>query len=248
MEIRRGFENRWLRYAAGPGCLAIGGLMDDLGTAKVALLTTGSLLVMGGNLFADRSLRAVQEELRKQDARHALTLLLQNTATMIEAARPGSPARTLRANVMLFDDGRRGLRIAYSTSGYDEEEKSLVWQPGQGCAGQAWETRRTHIAPEDDELPVAVSDAESTTRPWNMTPAQIRLTAERTSSVISAPIPNPDQRTEVIGVFSLDDSKPLPESLLGGSDVRAATETLAVDAGLLLLKAGLEIPDAESQD
>ncbi len=243
--MRRGFENSWLRYVAGPGCLLLGGLVSDIGVAKVALLTAGSVLVMGGNLFADRSLRAVEAELRMQDARHALTLLLQNTATMIEAARPGPPDRTLRANVMLFDAEKRGLRIAYSTSGYDEEEKSLVWHPGQGCAGQAWDTRRTHVAPEDDELPVAVADAGATSRPWNMTPAQIRITAERTSSVISAPIPHPERRTEVIGVFSLDDSKSLAQSLLGMDDVRAAVESLAVEAGLLLIRVGLEFPDVD---
>lgn len=245
MDVRRGFENRWLRYIAGPGLL-LGGAQFQLGVMKVALLTSGSVFVMGGNLFADRSLAAAQDELRRQDARSSLTLLLQNTVTMIEAVRPGAPQRSLRANLMLFDLDAQGLRIGYSTSGYDPEEKALVWQSGQGCVGHAWESRSTRVAPEDDELPVTVAAADSTSRPWNMTAAQIRITAGRTASVISAPVPHPGDPTQVIAVFSLDDSKPLTESLLGSSDVRAAIEGLADDAGPLLLRAGLEIPDRQA--
>jgi hypothetical protein len=240
--MRRGFESPGLRYLAGPGLLLVGAQFP-LGVAKVAMLAGGSVFVMGGNVFADRSLRAVQEELRREDARHALTMLLQNTTTMIEAVRPGAPGRSLRANLMLLDAGRQGLRIAYSTNGYDPAEKALLWQRGQGCAGQALDTRSTRVAPEDHELPVSVTDADATSRPWNMTPAQIRLTAGRTASVISAPVAHPDDRTTVLGVFSLDDSRPLSESLLGSADVRAAIEALASEAGRLLLRAGLDIPE-----
>jgi hypothetical protein len=124
----RSLENRWLRYVAGPVILLVAAQLG-FGALKLGLLVLGSALVMGGNLAADRSIRSAEQALRQEDARHALTLLLQNSVTFIEAFRPGSPERSLRANLMLFKQDRQGLQIEYSTSGYDPEEKGLlqVW-------------------------------------------------------------------------------------------------------------------------
>ncbi len=239
MHIRRAFANRWVRYAVGPGLLLFGGQLP--GPPKFGALALGFVLVTGGNVWADRTLG-------QEDARRSITLLLQNAVTMIEAARPGPPDRSLRANVMLFDNEAQGLRIAYSTAGYAPEEKSLIWQTGHGAAGQAWESARTVVAPEGDELPVPVAATEATSRPWNMTPAQIRATADRIASVVSAPVPHPERPGEVLAIFNLDDTKSLPESLLGTDDVRAAVEGLAVDSGPLLLRAGPGFPEPESED
>lgn len=188
--------------------MVAGGVIAPL-AIKVPLLVAGLLLVEGGQWAGQRALR-------REDAQHALTLLLRNTVDVVEASRPSPADRTLRANIMLpNEDGR--LSIAYATAGYSQEEHRSSWEIGQGCAGVAWESERTQYAPEDEELPVSVEDAEARSRPWNMTDQQIRMTAGTIASVLSVPIRDQDDR--VVGVFSLDDRKPITESGLANADV-----------------------------
>lgn len=225
-KLQRFLLHRIFRYAIAPGLLVFGGVPGELWT-KVSLLAAGWAGVAGSNIAAD---------LRRKgdDARHALTYLLQTIVTSFEAARPSSTGRTLRANIMLIDKKRDVLVMTFHTAGYGETEKNLVWARGQGCVGRAWESAQTRVAPEDFEMPLRPEDAALASRPYGMTEEQIQLTAGRIGSVICVPIFLPRKPSEVAALLSLDDSKGLDDSLLGDPDIRGAVEELAAKAGELL--------------
>jgi GAF domain-containing protein len=229
-----------IRYLVGPGLIAFGAQIEPL-VGRVPVLAAGWVLVAASSWQADRALG-------REDGRHSLTLLLQNAVTIFEAARSDVAERTLRANLMLVDDGGDALWIAYATVGYDASERSLSWHRGQGCAGVAWESGETVYAPYEDELPVFTGDADLASRPWNMTRDQILLTAEKIASIISVPVFLPEEPAMIVGVLNLDDSRPLDESLLAEPVVHAAVEELARSAGSLLERAGLEFPPALGDD
>jgi hypothetical protein len=221
--------NGVIKYLVGPGVL-IGGGAASPWEWKIALLLIGWILVGGSHWASDRALG-------REDAIRVIGMLLERTVTDFQAARPLPADMSLRANVMLIDPSANALRIAYSTPGYQAEERDLQWQRGQGCAGRAWESEETRVAPEDLPLPVAVEDADRSSRPYNMTSQQVRTTAGKTASVISSPI---FVKERLVGVLNLDDTKPPAESLLGDPDIRRAVEDLTEHLSTLLEKAGAE--------
>ena len=222
-----------VRYLLGPGLMAVGGLFPHPAIA-IPGVVFGWLLIAASSRAADLALGV-------EDAQRSLKMLLDNAVTCFEVQGGPSPTdRSLRANIMVFDPEEDGLRIAYATAGYSSGETTLLWRKSQGCVGRAWEQGGVVVAPEDVELPVQASDADLTTRPWNMTVEQIRMTADRVASVISVPLT--DDRGEFLGVFSVDDEKPLSESVLGSPDVKPAVEQLAHSLVGLLIKAGPEGP------
>lgn len=227
-----GLLRPWIRYFAGPGFIALGSFIP--GWPAIPVVAIGWLLVAGSSWASD-------ELLRRQDARHAIEMLLDHAVTCFEAASPTPASHSLRASVFLLDSEAQGLRMAYSTSGYQDAEKTLLWQRGQGCVGMAWERSRTIFAPEDVELPVSASDIEKSNRPWNMTEEQIRTTAETVASVVAVPIAA-GIGGEFLGVFAVDDGRPLSESPLGNNDVPAAIEELADSVRGLLQRAGTSFP------
>lgn len=87
---------------------------------------------------------------------------------------------------------------------------------------------------------MTVEVANQADRPWNMTPEQVRMTAETISSVLSVPV---FLSGALVGVVNLDDSKKLGDSRLADQDVRNAVEDLAVNVGYLLEKAGTDFRD-----
>lgn len=225
-------QSRFIEYVLGPGLLFVGGLMEGW-MVKLAIGLPGFAFVAGSRFLGTRS--------REQsDARYTIFRLLTVMVNTLEAARPAPADRSLRANVMLVDSQREALRIGYYTTGYRPEELELEWHRGQGCAGEAWAKQESFFAPEQGELPVSVDDANQVDRPWNMTPEQIRLTAESIGSVLSVPVFLPNGN--FVGVLNLDDSKELSLSLLNSTDVLAAAEDLADEVGEFLGRAGTNFP------
>ena len=218
-----------IRYFAGPGLMALGALLQP--PASFVLVVFGWLLVAGSSWSAGIALH-------REDARQAIDSLLDIAVTSFEAAGAQPDGRTLRANIMVVTEDEGALEMAFWTSGYLEGERDLLWQPGEGCVGLAWERQEVVLAPEDVELPVQASDAELATRPWNMTPEQIRMTAETIAAVLSVPIFGVSRPSHVLGVLSIDDERALDDSPLGSSDVQSAAEQLAVAVAPLLEKAG----------
>jgi hypothetical protein len=221
----------WTRTIAGPAIIAVYAEVDPV-PAKLGLLLVGLAVTSGGSWVVERRFNRSHEQRRKDDARAQISRLLHSSVTSFEATRPVPAERTLRANVMLANAAGE-MTMTYYSEGYTEGEAKVPWRRGQGTCGEAFSSGVTCVAPESDELPVKASDADRKTRPWNMSPEQVRWSADRIRSVISAPIRLPGNR-KVVGVLNFDDSRPLAESLLSDREVAAAVESLAEHIGQLL--------------
>lgn len=216
--LRDKFTNVLVRFVVGPGLLVVGGLIPAY-VVKVPLMLLGAGMVAGANIVADRVVKQAERVLRQEDARQTVQRLLATAVRSIEAGRPVAADRTLRANLMLLDRAEGGLRVALSTGGYSHAECQLIWYVGQGCAGVAWESGQTVVAPQDGELPVSIADVTPHNRPWNMTDLQIQVVGYKLRSVLSAPVFLPTDLSRPVGVLNFDDSRPLGESQLATSCV-----------------------------
>ncbi len=220
--------------AAGP---AISRVLVDVPWVQVPVATIGLILTSVANYGA------YQEEGRKErraDARNTLRTLLSHSVNCADV-----PAEAVRANIMLWDDRRRGLRMAYMTDGYSREEKSLVWRAEEGCVGRAYSQSATVIYPEDEEGVMAtLADANAATRPWGMRRSQILATANRVGSVICTPVPSPHGTGEVIAMLSMDSGQRLDEGSLRQRG--AVLESLRGVMGRVLDRAGLRFPEDDA--
>lgn len=200
----------FVRYVVGPGLLATAALHRS-GRAQLASILPGLLIVEGANWVSQR--RAQKEGVRRDEAIRAQAVeaahrriveVLIDAVTVFEAHRPADEGR-YRANVLLVDGDV--LRMAYKTPGYTEGEEALEWHKGQGCAGRAWERGQTTVAPTEDAPLPTVENASAPTRGWGMTTSQVQNTTE-IQAVISVPIFSPDDPSQVVAVFNLDDTVP----------------------------------------
>lgn len=224
--------SQWNRLLVGPGMALSASLIPPL-AVKVPAAIAGFALTAGGNLLSNRRVRIIEERFKRQDVGRVIEHTLLVAARFIEASQ-GSTDRTLRANVMLLDRDL-ALRVTYQSEP-GEDNEHLRWRRGQGCVGRVLETGKTVIG--DELLPVTIADADKKHRPWNMSPEQIRHTAERIGSILSIPLRLPEGR-RVVGVLNFDDPKPVTESLLNRPDIIETAELVAKGLGPYLAELGI---------
>lgn len=220
--------------SAGP---AISRLAVDAPKAQVPIAVVGLALTSVGNYGAFR------EEGRKErraDARQTLRTVLHSAVSCVRPAE----GELVRANIMMQDHRRGGLRMAYMTAGYTRGEKRLVWRGEEGCVGRAYTRATTTVYPQDGEAPATIAHHDAPTRPWGMTSQQIVKTANQVQTVIATPVPSPNGTGEIVGVFSMDSSWDLGCSCLRRAG--AVVEGLRPALGGMLDRAGLRFPDDDA--
>lgn len=106
------------------------------------------------------------------------------------------------------------LKLKYFVGNYSKSERKLHWYKGQGVIGRVFEDKRacvadlTHLQGRTYEEVAASNDGS---RMWGITEAHWNAT-RHVATVVSLPIYN--KNGKVIGVLSLDDTKPHDQSPL----------------------------------
>jgi GAF domain-containing protein len=165
------------------------------------VLAGGSSLVLLA--FLDLSLSQIKERRKAQLARDEwlFDLLRAATESILQVSNP--PVDRLRASILVPNEERSVLRIAYSYNYQPEDRDSQIVIPiGAGCAGQAW-VRQTAVIADLGEM-----DAARMPMQWGLTDSEVEKIRPSTKSILCIPIQVEDR---TIGVLSFDSENSMHE-------------------------------------
>jgi len=92
----------------------------------------------------------------------------------------------------------------------DDPDINIILNPGRGVAGKAFKENKPKIG---DTSLMSQAGADD----WNLTPEEKEIT-RNVKSIISVPIRHVENREKVLGVFSVDSTDSLKDTILGVKD------------------------------